>query len=152
MTMDIEDLIQTRPAYVVRIHDTDTPSVTQFPDVTDAVDHLTRALGAVAIDQSDFEGRVSWYTTAVPATPFDALLTTYSELYDEGGLDGVDREDPYLIVEEHVRGGYWLTTGTDPEVLAENHLLQEYSGEWNCEGIFDTRTGDREQVTIEVTL
>lgn len=114
-----------------------------FDDPETAIAAVRSALATVTIDPADFSGSVTWDIEKVPATPLDKLLDDYlDELHDEGGADGVDRDDPFLLVESNVRGGYWLTTGSDPEDLVGYHLAQEYAEEWEIEGIYDTATAE----------
>lgn len=38
----------------------------------------------------------------------------------------------YLLIEENVRGGFWLTTFDTAEAAAEYHAGQEYASEWTA--------------------
>lgn len=147
--------IITKPAYTVtaQLGSEGERTTTQFGDPEAAAAAVVAALAVVKVDLADFGGQVSWSVEEVPATPFDELLDEYMhELHDEGGLDGVEREAPYLMVEENVRGGYWLSSGDDPAQLATQNLKQEYSEDWELVGIFDARTGDQVSGTTEVTI
>lgn len=60
--------------------------------------------------------------------------------HDEGCAYG----ERFLLIEENVRGGYWLTTFDTIEEAAEYHASQEYAGEWTAtEEIVDLDTGQR---------
>lgn len=58
--------------------------------------------------------------------------------FDEGCTPGMR----YLLIEENVRGGFWLSTFDDPETAADYHANQEYAGEWTAtELLVDLDTG-----------
>lgn len=134
--------INYKDVYVVRPN---TGKSQQFDNLTEAWAVVREVLLAAhnEVAGDEFDGCVSWGTERVPASPFDELIADHEgELHGfDGGMDAVDRGDPFLLVEENVRGGYWLTTGLSPEALVEYHLNQEYAEEWAIDAIYDTATG-----------
>lgn len=52
--------------------------------------------------------------------------------HGSGHLDGCKYGDRYLLIEENVRGGYWLTTWALPEDALVYHREQEYAHEWTA--------------------
>lgn len=141
--------IETRKAYAVSIDGEQQ----LFDDPETAVAAVHAALAVASVDPDNFSGRITWDIEDVPATPFDELLDEYiHELHDEGGIDGVERGDPFLLVEENMRGGYWLSTGMDPTELATSHMNQEYAEEWELIGIFNTATGEAVHGEVSTTV
>jgi hypothetical protein len=94
----------------------------------------------------DFDGSISWETETdeVPATPLDEFILSL-DLYDDGtggdgGVGGVNRDDPYIMVEE-CRYGCVVSSGTSPDELVRKHRSDGGSDDWGLEGIYDSRTG-----------
>lgn len=131
--------IQTKEVYGLFVNGTQQ----FFDDPKAAIAAVRTSLATIAVSSADFNGSITWDIEKVPATPLDTLLEGYlDELHDSSGADGVDRDDPFLLVESNVRGGYWLSTGPSPENLVSCHLAQEYAEDWEIEGIYSTVTGE----------
>lgn len=133
----------------------------RFPNQSAAQAQLATCVAELAntdgVDgDGDFSGRLSWYVEPVPATPFDELIQEYMHNPHGGSADewSVDRDAPFLLVEENTSGGYWLTSGATVEDLVTYHVNQEYASEWYVLGVYDAATGDNidYSVTTAVTV
>lgn len=117
-----------------------------FDDEADARSALVAALAAIKVGELDeFDGRVSWNVeNESPLTFLDTILVEY-----EGQLHGlglttladmsVDRDCRYLLIEENRTGGYWLTSGNDPQDLATHSeaIGGEYPEDWEIHELWD---------------
>lgn len=102
----------------------------------------------------EFGGSLSWYVDEVPATKFDEVIDEYGHnLHGDGeeGLAGLDRNKPYILIEENVRGGYWLTSFDTPERAADYHDNQEYGEEWTIVELVNVETGESLSPSTETT-
>lgn len=141
--MDETDEIVTRTVFALYIDG----ERFQFDGIAEGHDAVKIAFTAACLD----EGCISWGPDEVPATPFDELIAEYIDNLHGigGGADEIDRALPYLLVEENVRGGYWLTSHESVESAVTTHDGDEYAHEWEIVGIFDQVTGN--EVDYEVT-
>lgn len=154
--------ITTKPAFVVDGLPGGSKSFDRQRDAEQAVTEYLEAFDARLTparfknSYGDWSGEIGvrWYEDEVPASPFDALVAEYAGephgFSTEDALDEwhLDAADAFLLVEENVRGGYWLTSGSDIEDLMDYHFNQEYAEEWSVIGIFDTATGEEVQVEV----
>lgn len=136
----------------------------------EAKEHFTavvqRLLNSDGVDDDgEFGGSFSWYVEQVPATPFDQIVADATEnahgiaLLPGAGIKitiedaveywSLDRDDRYIMREENVRGGYWLTSSDSVDSLVETHYCNEYAEEWEIEEIFDTTTGEAVNFEVE---
>src|SRR5438046_1385755 len=106
-------LIRYRTVYMVSGPQPGTPAT--FTDAAEAGAEVNRRLrGAVPVLDVDgvFSGCISWGTDEVPAEPFDGLVDEYASLGGRFGLGDwtLDRGHDFVLIEENVRGGYWLSS------------------------------------------
>lgn len=144
-----------RKAYVVWTHCDGKDTRQQFDDRAPAEAAVWAAISTVKVSSEEFAGRVQWSVENVPATKLDELLLAFAgDAQTSEALMGVDRDDPYLMIETSISGETWFSSGASPNELAEHHASQEYAGNWELVGIFDTRTGEEVHGTArtEVTF
>lgn len=142
---------QMRTQYVIRhSHRTET-----FDDKDIAVRRVNEVLGELAghIDPlAEFSESVMWDMEDVPATPFDEFLVEYEEA---AGVEDVDRNHAYLMVERNVRGSsppFVLSSADTVQELYVANRDQEYADDWSLEGIYETATGNEVDFDVTVTV
>lgn len=97
----------------------------------------------------DFNGGITWHTEQVPASLFDELVIEYGENIHGGGMGNsltdldLDRDAPYLLVEENRRGGYWLSTWNSRRDARRYNRDQEYAEDWEIVTLVALTTGAR---------
>lgn len=80
------------------------------------------------------------------------LLADYIAEYEGRGPCGDTFEDVaegfarFLLIEENVRGGYWLTTHRSPDDALDYNRGQDYAADWTPDELVDLETGDRYQL------
>lgn len=73
----------------------------------------------------------------------------------EQGSTAEDLVGRYCLVERNVGGStpaFWVNVDDSVNVLAENHVSQEFARDWEIEWFFDLDTGEEVHTTVTVEL
>jgi hypothetical protein len=66
-------------------------------------------------------------------------------------IESVESGKTWVLIEENVAGGFWLTAHARQEDAAEYHLGQEYSEDWEVVELVDLTTGATYQPVRTIT-
>jgi hypothetical protein len=88
----------------------------------------------------------------IMTTLLDKILAEYEDrMVDGWDLDDVQHGSGFLLVEENVLGGYWLTTHDSPEDASKYLDSQESLEDYRTKALINLATGEQFMPVVTTT-